>query len=612
MPGSVKYLVVFIALFRIAAFSQNYDYKLETAKNYEKEGQYDKAVSIYEDLYKIDSTGFDLISRLKNLYKITNNHVARIGLISRQLSGDSLNVALIAELADAYYRNKNIEFAKILVDKAIRLSGKSVSSYRLIAAMMIENRWFDEVERVYLFARKALNQENLFVIEMANLHTYRGDYYNAAKELFKYYRMNVGAFSYLQTQLNQFPDTEKDNASVIKAIKEELSNQPNDRSIQKLLIELYLKNKNYDLAFEQCKQMDQLTGKDGIEVLNFANLTFQSEAYEVSKKAFAYFLLLYPNSPQAEIGLARCFEKMDNSIRHAYDTADTVSKIKEYAFSNEAVKMYRTVISKYPSTEWSAEAYFRMGEIYIDRFQDVDEALNHFKSAIASYPATPLRYDAIFKIAECQTVRGDLNAAMEQFSVVKKEVKVGEVKDRADFTIGETLFYLQNFDSCRNVMKLLARRQDGVYVNDALTYLLLIQDGNRVKEELKEYSQAALFEKQRKYSQAMAILRKLIEQNPTSPLADDAMLKTGELLSKAGNYDQAIVVFNNVADYMTTSPLMDLALMKAGETYEYKLKDLFLAIKTYKAVLTRFPRSIYSIQARKKVRELEQKVQKSS
>lgn len=608
----MKYLNLFLAIAVISVFGQSMEYRIETAKNYEKDGQFDKALSIYEELYKKDSTNFDLISRLKNLYKITNNHSARIGIVKRQLIEDSSNVALIAELADAYYRNKNIEFAKTLVDKAVRLSGKSVSSYRLITAMMIENRWFDEVERVYQYARKTLLQENLFVIEMANLHMYRGDYYNATKELFKYYRMNVGVFSYLQTQLNQFPDTEKDNASVIKAIKEELIAQPKDRSIHRLLIDLYLKNKNYELAFEQSKQLDQLTGKDGIEVLNFANLTFQSEAYEVAHKAFTYFLTLYPNSPQAEIGLARCYEKMDGSVHHAFDTADTTSKVKEHTFSNEAVRMYRTIINKYPSTEWSSEAYFRIGEIYIDRFQDVDEALNQFKAAITSYSATPLRFDAIFKIAECQTVRGDLNAAMEQYSVVRKEVKAGEIKDRADFMTGEMLFYKQDFDSSRKVMKLLARRQDGVYVNDALTYLLLIQDGIKVKDELKDYSRAVLFEKQRKYSESMEILRSLIEHNPKSPLADDAMLKTGELLAKAGDYDKAIVVFRNVADYMTTSPLMDLALMKAGETYEYKIKDLFHAVKTYKEILTRFPRSIYSIQARKKVRELEQKIQKSS
>ncbi|NUM80137.1 tetratricopeptide repeat protein [bacterium] len=254
----------------------------------------------------------------------------------------------------------------------------------------------------------------------------------------------------------------------------------------------------------------------------------------------------------------------------------------------------------------------RVGQRALEQLQDVDEALNQFKAAITSYSATPLRFDAIFKIAECQTVRGDLNAAMEQYSVVRKEVKAGEIKDRADFMTGEMLFYKQDFDSSRKVMKLLARRQDGVYVNDALTYLLLIQDGIKVKDELKDYSRAVLFEKQRKYSEAMEILRSLIEHNPKSPLADDAMLKTGELLAKAGDYDKAIVVFRNVADYMTTSPLMDLALMKAGETYEYKIKDLFQAVKTYKEILTRFPRSIYSIQARKKVRELEQKIQKSS
>jgi len=604
--------ISFLCAFSIVA--QDIDKQFEMAARYENDGAFENAVAIYERLYKLDSNNVEIIEHLKKNYKILNNQTSRVQLLQRQLRSDSANVTWLCELVDAFYRSKNTVQAKLAIETTLRAMEKSVVGYRMLAGVMIENRWFDEVERVYLLARKNLAKEDLFVLEMANLQMYRGDYYRAAKEMLKYYRLNEGAYTYVQSQLQQFPDEDKDIASLIKALQEELLEHKKDWPVQKLLLDVYFKGKKYDQAFELSKVMDQQAKHEGLDLLNFANTTFQSGVYEIASKGYAYFLQLYPNSPQAEIGIARCYEKLSSqsgntSIR---DTATTGGRVQEKSFSNQAVVLYRAIIQKYLATEWAAEAHYRLGEIYLEKFQDVDEALGQFEQVQTSFGTSAFEIDAEFRTAECLIIQGKLDEALKMYVQIRTRNRGGDSKDEAKFRAGEIYYYQNVVDSCLSVMRELSRREDGVFVNDALSYLLLIQESDKDREGLKTFAKAQLLNRQRKYSEAMTVLKDLITRDPQGALVDDALLETAVILVRQEKSEEAIKVLSNVVEFMKTSPVADLAQMKIGMIYEEKMQKPLQAIKAYKELLLQFPRSIYLSQVRKRMRELEQKIQKSS
>lgn len=607
------FLILFLIFFPFLLFSQTANSLLNLAKNYEDDGLYEKAVPIYEELYKQDPANIVVLDRLKNAYRVLSKHDALISVILNQLKTDSVNIGLLCEWADALYKSKRITEAQNTIQKIVNLDPASEGTYRLAATVLMGNRRFDELTKMYLTARKNIGNDKLFVLEMANLLSYQNEYYPAAKEFLRYYRLNPVSLDYVRTQILQFPDNLKDNQSVIKAVQEDLVLYKDDYALGKFLMDLLIRNEDYDLAFEQSKTLDLKRGKNGAEILRFANLTFDNRLFPVAQKAYAYFLTLYPSAPQAEMGIAKCFEGMGSAEvfpSATFDSNALSQKINENLFSDKAIKAYQAIVNKYPNTEWSAEAYFHIGEILLRKIFDVQEAFVHFSKAVDA--KNPFRIESMFRMGECYLMEGNLDQALLQYSFITREIRTGEVRDRALFQSAEIYFFRQQFDSCRILMKEISKNQSGLYVNDALSYILLIQENQKESDLMKLYAKADLLSRQKKYSEAMALLSEIIRSSPTSSIVDDALMKTGIIYNLSGRYSEAIGVFRNLVDNLQNSPLGDLAVKKIGETFEEKLGLTQEAIKAYKELLIRYPKSIYGNQVRKRIRELEQSVKKSS
>ena len=602
-----------ISFFTSSTYSQSTSNPLTLAKSYEDDGLYEKAVPIYEDLYKKDPANAIVTERLKNVYRILSKHEALIQIISRQLEKDTLNIPLLCELADVFYKSKKVTEAQAVTQKVIDADPAAEGSYRLVATVLMSNRRFDDLEKIYLLGRKNIGDSRLFVLEMANLLSYKGSYYEAVKEYLRYYRYNLESLDYVRAQILQFPNNAKDNASVIKAIKEELTGQGSDVALDKLLIDILLRNEEYEAAFEQSKILDAKKGKTGAEILSFANMTFDNKLYNVAQRAYEYFLTLYPKTPQAEMGIAKCLEGLgsgDILMNMVPDSSLLRQKITETFYADKAIKAYQELIVKYPATEWSTEAYFHIGEIRLHKFFDVQEA--HADFVIVAESKSPYRIEAMFRIGECHLIEGNLEKSLDQYKAVSRETRDASIRDRARFQEAEIYFYLQLFDSCQRRMKELSRSQDGLFVNDALSYLLLMQENQKEQNLLKLYAVAELQFRQKRYAESLAILSDMIKSSPAASIIDDALIKTGEIHEVTGKFDQALGVYRNIVDHLKNSPLADLALKRTGEIFEEKLGRPEDAVKTYKELLIRYPKSIYANQVRKRIRELEQSVKKTS
>ncbi len=244
-------LIFFSLLFPLTLYSQSSSNLLNLAKNYEDDGLYEKAVPIYEDLYNKDPTNIVILDRLKNVYRVLGQHDALTRVISVQLRSDTLNTVLLCELADVLYKWKKIPEAQNTIQRIINLDAASENTYRLVATILMGNRRFDEVEKVYLSARRNLANEKLFILEMAILLSYKNDYYPAAKEFLRYYRLNPGSLDYIKTQILQFPDNDKDNQAVIKAVQEKVVNL----ALLKLVIFAVIFIKNFIIRFENLFQI---------------------------------------------------------------------------------------------------------------------------------------------------------------------------------------------------------------------------------------------------------------------------------------------------------------------------------------------------------------------
>lgn len=125
-----------------------------------------------------------------------------------------------------------------------------------------------------------------------------------------------------------------------------------------------------------------------------------------------------------------------------------------------------------------------------------------------------------------------------------------------------------------------------------------------VDAPLKLYSGAELMVVQHKYSEALARLDSVNQLFSGHTLVDDIYYKKAQIYTLLGRYNEAESMYKNILDYFADELYGDDAQYKLAELYQFRLADKEKAKQAYQDVLTKYPGSIYSVEARKRYREL--------
>ena len=85
---------------------------------------------------------------------------------------------------------------------------------------------------------------------------------------------------------------------------------------------------------------------------------------------------------------------------------------------------------------------------------------------------------------------------------------------------------------------------------------------------------------------------------------DDALLKKAQIKMKQGDFAAADTLLGTLVIDFPSDVLADLALMTRGRLNEDHLGNKEKAMQYYEELITRYPGSIYSVDARKRFRNL--------
>jgi tetratricopeptide (TPR) repeat protein len=89
-------------------------------------------------------------------------------------------------------------------------------------------------------------------------------------------------------------------------------------------------------------------------------------------------------------------------------------EFRELGRIEEMVAQYRTIISKYPESQYCPEAHLLLGDYYFGKKQDVDQSKSHYESVL-QYPRSSAVAAARYKLAWCQINLVDYRGALELF-----------------------------------------------------------------------------------------------------------------------------------------------------------------------------------------------------
>lgn len=403
----------------------------------------------------------------------------------------------------------------------------------------------------------------------------------------------------------------------IAAVQGEIQDDKKNVTLHRLLAWLYLEGKRFEDAFSVYRLIDQLSSSAGQELLAFAGRVFKESAYGVSAQAYKEVIERYPATqltPTAKFGYARAIEEL-SAKNDSLGTIDTTEKPRtEEPFPASeahptfagAIANYDEIVHDYPNSEFALQSLYRIGLIKFDRFFDIDGALQTLDQIDRQFPNSHMAPEVSLKAGEILVAKGELTKAGERLSKVRgNPVAAQGEKDRATFALAEIDYFRGLYDSALVKLNSLVGNLSADIANDALLLQGFIKE-HRTKNEvvLKKYADAELLERERKLSEAAAILEKLINTETGSPIVDDALLKLGQLERKMGDPMHALSTYQRLITEHPESILRDEAQFGIGEIYQLALKDKQKAIAAYEELLEKYPNSLYLDEVRKRIRQL--------
>ena len=574
------------------------------ARNLEQMGRYDLALDAYRDLWENYPTNI-------NYYRGVYNNLLRLGRLEEaedvvhKMLQQTKSDLVRADLGEVYYKQGKKEQALETWNDILESRPRSQSTYQIVALTMQRNSLFDEAIEVYRLGQKNLKNDKLFLVDMANLYRNRRDFVNAVQQYVKYLNAFPNQYNFVESNVISMVSNDDYSHQILEILQEYVRNNDKNMQLKRLLAAAYFRRGEYEQALRAYQEIDhqifsqkkRSNERLGSEIYQFAQNAYNDGEYEFAMQGYQLLLQRYPNSAyatSAKIAIGKCMRLLGKY--------------------SEAIEYLQNLVSNTKNRNVRKNALFQSGEIYLYNLHDYVAAERSYREVLAIPLRSGIDKLALFRIGECYIKRKDLDKAKAWFSDLLSQGNLSAADHtRAKFIIGKINFWLGDFDAAKNIFQsiideplLVADRNEGIYVNDAIEYSMLINNA-KDKERLKKYAQAKLSQESGELERAEKFLNDLLKEKQIDELKDRILVDLGDIHFRMGKYASAISDFRRLIEEMPGSVFADYAQKRIGDAYREGLKDTNAAVKAYELVLENYPDSIYLDEVRKKIRSLEQK-----
>lgn len=387
---------------------------------------------------------------------------------------------------------------------------------------------------------------------------------------------------------------------------------------------------------------------------NYGLILKASAKYDLAMEVFTKLLQDERNSkkfPKVRLEVAACQRFMALATKETVDNGSVA----------EAIEQYQSIIVDYPRSEAAAEAYFRLGIIYLQELKDYAKAKDSFDKVKTENPKSEfvteagswsLNIDKFLRLKQSIKTKeelltelsskdssGSVAAENQQQKFFQKSTESDSIitneKELKNQTESETLLSKENPEEIAEKLardKFLLAELYLFKFSQIDSVLALYTDilKNHPKTPYAPkalYSSSYIFEEiKQNPTLADSLYRLLIELYPHSLYAEKARIKlnlpvAGGVIDSAktifleaeeeffekGNPEKAIKIYSTVVDDYPHSRLAPKALYAIGWIYEHDLNSNSKAIAIYQRLMKDFPQSPYSKTVKKKLALLERK-----
>lgn len=583
--------LIFLILFTFAEVQAQVSekQKLVLARNYVRAKRFADAARIYTDLQKNNPQNRTYYNGLKECLVALNELEPLLEIVNSELTKLPNDLFYNAELGDIFYKMERKDDAQKVWKNLVLKHPKNQAVYRTVSNLQFGNRLYDEGIETLKFAREQIGVPDLFALNIAGIYFAKLAYPDAIEEYILYISNSKNRFASVANQLLKIPSSEQ----VLKKIDEGIKKSGENKILLEIKSAFLFKEKRYSEVLEVYKVLDSKAKEKGRLLYNFASDLFAEKEFELTRNALQFALTsVKNNNTKAEILilLAKTKEKLG-----IYEDKKEGDKVVQGAISDYEA------ITKFGNT-WKSEANFRLGNLYLEKYQQSEKALSYFLPILQNRRSKNY-WEALALTSECYILQGDLDKARTLYKTNIPFLREKNKKQKLIFKLTELEFFAANFDSARVFLNQgITMGLQNDYTNEliSLGFVINVED----TKSLKVFATASLQKFQKSYERAEENFKRVIQTSEEAKLKEESFWQLGQMAFEQENYLEAIKIYSDLQTSLPESGLGPQSQFEIAKIYEENLNDKITAVKEYENFLINYSDSVLVFEVRKRIRAL--------
>lgn len=561
------------------------------AKEYAKNGEFEKALVEYQRLHKNASVNnvyfIELVKTHQQLEQLDQAEALLIKQIERVKYP-----ALYVELGYNFQLKNDLESANTNYNKAIASLTENPNYAYSVGKFFEERSLLDQAIVTYEKAMELKPTMN-FNIQLSRIYGEQGNVEKMFESYLSFVDTNESYLNTIKRAMSDFiSDNPENEGNLIlkRQLLKKIQQEPN-LLWNELLSWLFIQQKDYNKAFAQEKAIFNRQPESLERIEELAFVAMNDNAFNSAKTIFTY---LAETAQNPDVQIAAHYNLLQIELK-------TETDLK--TIENTYLELFES-FGKFQQTINLQIAYAH----FLAFYKHDPQAATLFLKESLQLPLTDLEEGHVkLELGDILVLQEKFNEALIYFTQIQRNLKNSTLAQEARFKVAQTSYYKGDFKWAESQLKILKSSTSQLIANDALDLMLLITDNkfeDSTQAALKLYAKADLMAFQNKNNEAIEILNTILESYKGQSIEDQALYKQGKLFETKNQLDKAVANYQIIIANFKDDILADDAYFAIAEIYQNQLQDAVKAKENYEQIIFNHQDSIYFVEARKRFREL--------